>query len=218
LLLTSIPFEPRCEKPGNKSGAAGVALLLRRGRAIVGHSGDCRAVLGTLDEEGKCVAVNLTEDHKLENPGERERIEATGAWIKPAQEDPYFVPSRVYASRENRRLGPGLTMSRSLGDLDADPIGIIATPDVGFRTLAPGKDKFIVLASDGVWEFLSSEMVVEMVAGFVDRGEPAIQAARFLIAKAAHAWQVEEGDYRDDITAIVIFLDSLPSAIGPRSG
>ena len=64
-LLTSLRFEPRCEKPGNKSGAAGVALLLRRGRAIVGHSGDCRAVLGTLDEEGTCVTVNLTEDHKI---------------------------------------------------------------------------------------------------------------------------------------------------------
>ena len=31
-------------------------------------------------------------------------------------------------------------------------------------------------------------------------------AARFIIAKAALAWRVQEGDYRDDITAIVIYV------------
>ena len=56
------------------------------------------------------------------------------------------------------------------------------------RTLERGRDRFIVLASDGVWEFLSSEAVVEIVGGFLTRGEPAISAARFLIAKAALCW------------------------------
>ena len=106
-------------------------------------------------------------------------------------------------------------MSRSLGDIDADACGVIATPDVGFRPLVAGTDQFIVLASDGVWEFLPSQMVVEIVGGFLERGETAVSAARFLIAKAAMAWKIEEGDYRDDITAIVIFLDGLPGGLGP---
>ena len=46
------------------------------------------------------------------------------------------------------------------------------------------------------------EKVVEVVGGFLDRGEPAISAARFLIAMAALAWKTEEEDYRDDITAV----------------
>ena len=70
-----------------------------------------------------------------------------------------------------------------------------------------------MLASDGVWEFLSSEHVVEIVGGFLRRGEPALTAARFLIAKAALAWRNEEGDYRDDITAIVVYLRDLPSVL-----
>ena len=37
--------------------------------------------------------------------------------------------------------------------------------------------------------------------------EPAFEAARFLIAMAAYAWKTEEGDYRDDITAVVVYLD-----------
>ena len=49
--------------------------------------------------------------------------------------------------------------------------------------------------------------------GFLERGEPAIVAARFLIAKAALAWRCEEGDYRDDITAIVLYIKDLPAPL-----
>ena len=202
------------EVPGTTSGAAAVAMVLRQGRVLLAHSGDCRAVMGTHDAEGKLVSVELTHDHKLENPEEKARIEAAGGWIKPSEVEPYFAPARVYKDKKNRKLGPGLTMSRSLGDLDADEIGVIATPEVAFYSLAKGRDRFIVLASDGVWEFLSSADVVNIVGGFLSRGEPAINAARFLIAKAAVAWASDGDDYRDDITAIVIFIDSLPGALG----
>ena len=66
-----------------------------------------------------------------------------------------------------------------------------------------------VLASDGIWEFLSSELVVSVVGDFLERGEPANAAARYLIAKAAVEWKINEDVYRDDITAIVIYLKDL---------
>ena len=95
------------EAPGQKSGAAGVAVLLRGGRAIVAHTGDCRAVLGTLTGEFReLTAVDLTDDHKLETQCERDRIEGLGAFIKPAQHEPYFTPARVYADAADRRKGP----------------------------------------------------------------------------------------------------------------
>ena len=78
------------------------------------------------------------------------------------------------------------------------------------------RDKFIVMASDGVWEFLSSEDVAGIVNGFMEQGQDAIQAARFVIAKAAMAWRVEEGDYRDDITCIVLYLNDLPPSLAPK--
>lgn len=197
---------------GDESGAAGVAVLLNAGRLVMAHVGDCRAVLGTRDvDDGKVVAVELTKDHKLEDhPREVMRIHRAGSFIRPSQEVPYFLPARIFADKDNLRKGPGLTMARSLGDADADEAGVIPTPEVTFRALDSSEDEFIILASDGVWEFLSSEDVVEVVSGFLNRGEPAIVAARFLIAQAALAWRAEEGDYRDDITAIVVYCKDLP--------
>ena len=76
------------------------------------------------------------------------------------------MPSRrlLDSAQENPRGGPGLTMSRSLGDLDADPVGVIPTPEVSFRPVQMGRDKFVVLASDGLFEFISNETVVEVRA------------------------------------------------------
>ena len=202
--------------PAHESGAVAVAVILRRGRLTMAWAGDCRAIMGTRDEAagGALTCVELTKDHKLEDQGtEQHRIEATGAFIRPTVEEPYYSPARVFADRTNPKQGPGLTMSRSLGDCDADPCGIIPTPEVAFRQITPGKDAFIVLASDGLWEFISNDDVINIVGTFLEQGKDAIDATRFLIAKAAMAWRVEEGDYRDDITCIVLYLHDLPPSL-----
>lgn len=212
-----------------ESGACAAVVLFRLRRLIIAHAGDCRVVLGmreasTHDEGGEEEAgptfrpLDLTADHKLSGE-EAERVRRSGGWIsEPIDEtgsdfEHCFEPSRVYVGEGKRHLGPGLTMSRSLGDLDADGIGVIPTPEVSFRTLVGGRDRFVVLASDGLWEFLPSATVVDVVGDFLQRGEPAIHAARFLIAMAAHAWQTEEGGYRDDITAVVVYLDEVSQQI-----
>lgn len=47
-------------------------------------------------------------------------------------------------------------MSRSLGDEVAHSVGVSSVPEVKQFLLCPD-DKFIVIASDGVFEFLSNE-------------------------------------------------------------
>lgn len=55
-------------------------------------------------------------------------------------------------------------MTRSIGDSVAKSVGVIAEPEIKvFGNLAP-KDKFIVLASDGVWDRLSNEEVMNIIA------------------------------------------------------
>ncbi len=54
-------------------------------------------------------------------------------------------------------------MARSLGDQVVKPIGVIANPEVVERDIDFKKDRFVILASDGVWEFLSSEEVVHLI-------------------------------------------------------
>jgi serine/threonine protein phosphatase PrpC len=54
-------------------------------------------------------------------------------------------------------------MARSFGDLVAASVGVSPEPEVLDFELDPD-DKFIVIASDGVWEFLSNEQVFILVS------------------------------------------------------
>mmetsp|Transcript_24374 Transcript_24374/g.62871 ORF Transcript_24374/g.62871 Transcript_24374/m.62871 type:complete len:80 (+) Transcript_24374:964-1203(+) len=58
---------------------------------------------------------------------------------------------------------PGLAMSRSIGDHVATPIGVVADPELTSHELTPS-DEFLILASDGVWEFIDSQTAIDIVA------------------------------------------------------
>ena len=115
--------------------------------------------------------VRLSVDHRPTDPIERQRIEAAGAAVWEGCDDPQHgvEPARVYRDLGQRSSGPGLAMSRCLGDLDDADAGIVPTPDVRYYELSPQvprdgqRDLFLVLASDGVWEHLSDEEVVRLV-------------------------------------------------------
>lgn len=53
-------------------------------------------------------------------------------------------------------------MSRSLGDKAGREVGVISEPDI-YEILIKEDDKFIVIASDGVWEFLSNSDVISTI-------------------------------------------------------
>ena len=61
--------------------------------------------------------------------------------------------------------GPGLAMSRSIGDSIAGKIGVIPDPVITEHRITK-EDKFIIIASDGLWEFLSSQACVETVSNY----------------------------------------------------
>ena len=65
------------------------------------------------------------------------------------------------------------------------------------------------MASDGVWEFISSSEAVYLVQDCFDKDMGADEACKVLIKKAMDKWKEKEGDYRDDITAIVVNLKGL---------
>ena len=49
-------------------------------------------------------------------------------------------------------------MSRSFGDEVAASVGVIAEPEVT-EYLLTKNDKFLIMATDGIWEFMSSQEV-----------------------------------------------------------
>ena len=100
---------------------------------------------------------------------------------------------------------PGLAMSRSFGDAVACRVGVNAIPECREVTLTP-QDKIIVLASDGVWEFMANEEVASIIYPFYLQ-KNAEKAAETLVRAAFKRWKHEENYSIDDITCIVIFVD-----------
>uniref|UniRef100_A0A0D3DNG6 PPM-type phosphatase domain-containing protein n=1 Tax=Brassica oleracea var. oleracea TaxID=109376 RepID=A0A0D3DNG6_BRAOL len=54
-------------------------------------------------------------------------------------------------------------MARAFGDFCFKDFGLISVPDVSYRRLIE-KDEFVVLATDWIWDVLTNEEVVEIVA------------------------------------------------------
>ena len=69
-------------------------------------------------------------------------------------------------------------------------------------------DEAIVVASDGVWELLSSQDVADIVARC--NHENAEEICNIIVETASDMWKREEGEYRDDITVFVLLLPWCP--------
>ena len=66
------------------------------------------------------------------------------------------------------------------------------------------EDKFMILASDGVWEFLSNDEVVDLVVPYWHRNDLK-GACSTVVKESVAAWEREE-DSIDDITCIIVFF------------
>lgn len=110
-------------------------------------------------------------------------------------------PARVWLMHQDV---PGLAMSRSLGDAVAGSVGVIAEPEVLEFQLTP-EDKFMVLASDGVFEFITNEEIVKIVVPYWRLQDP-MGACEALVKESHMRWTTEE-EVIDDITCVVVFLN-----------
>ena len=208
------------------AGTTACVVLLQDRTLTIANVGDSRAVLarrrprksstntsspagvpglmglGGPPMESEFLALPLTEDQNPDLPDEFTRISNAGGYVT-ASPGP-GLSARVWLDATCTQIG--LAMARSIGDHSVSPVGVIADPVVT-RYELDDSDDFLVLASDGVWEFLESQEAVDIVAQNLDRG--ATKACQALIEAAAARWHDEEGEYRDDITAIVVRLPLL---------
>ena len=95
-------------------------------------------------------------------------------------------------------------MSRSIGDQIAHMVGVSPDPEV-MRFDLTSEDKFIVIASDGVWEFLSNETIGKIVWPYFVSNSPE-RAGNAIVRAAAAKWK-EHDSMIDDITCVTIFLE-----------
>ena len=187
------------------SGTTCISVIYTPKKLIIANIGDSRCVLGKYDKkENKFISENLSRDHKPTIPEEAERILKVGGRIRPMlDEDGEFIgPLRVYMKEKEM---PGLAMTRSFGDYFGSTAGTISEPEVTEHVFKE-EDKFIVIASDGLYEFIESEEVVKLVGEFYKKND-IVGCCEFLYKESYRRWIDEEEDTVDDITIIVVFFE-----------
>lgn len=173
-------------------------------------------------------ALPLSRDQTPYRRDERKRIRATGARImsldqieglEPINDDEDDMnsqwsddgelelgeeideggdPPRVWSPHGDY---PGTAFTRSLGDSIAEELGVSAEPEMVTRELSPD-DEIVVLASDGVFEFLTNQSVIDICAKFKDP----LAACRAVVAESYELWLQYELR-TDDITMICLFIE-----------
>lgn len=129
----------------HKSGTTCLVVIAENNLLTVANVGDSRAVM--CDFFG--AAIYLSVDHKpWENEDEKQRI----------------IDARGMIYHHGVWRVHGLAMSRSLGDNRRKKSKIIiATPEIYTFDLNVHRPKFIILASDGVWDVIKSEIAVAFI-------------------------------------------------------
>ena len=157
--------------------------------------GDSRVIIGK-DEEGKIAAEEFTHDHKSDTPKEKERILASGGRVFAVEyNDGIDGPPRVWLGHMHVS---DLAMSRSFGDAVAHTAGVISDPEFTERDLIES-DKFIVVSTDGLWEFVTNKETADMVA----HCENPTRAVEMLM-KETNPRRMAKEQVIDDITIIVL--------------
>jgi len=211
----------------------------RRNRVTICNVGDSRAVLGKAiqpngyGQRQALKAFPLSRDQTPYRKDERIRIRKTGARIlsldqleglEPINDkddgsdddegdielgeelDEGGDPPRVWSPDGDY---PGTAFTRSLGDALAEELGVYAEPEMLTREIKPD-DRVIIIASDGIFEFLTNQSVIDICAKFTNP----LEACRAVVAESYELWLQYELR-TDDITIICMFVEAItePSAM-----
>ncbi|KAE9599852.1 hypothetical protein Lal_00045786 [Lupinus albus] len=180
------------------SGSTAVTIVKQGSELFIGSIGDSRAIMGSKDSNDSMLAIQLTVDLKPDLPREAERIKQYKGRVFALQDEPEVL--RVWLPFDN---APGLAMARAFGDFCLKKYGVISVPEFYHHALTD-RDQFVVIASDGVWDVLSNEEVVEIVSSAPNRSS----AARIVVASAAREWKLKYPTSKmDDCAVVCLFFD-----------
>jgi len=188
----------------NMSGTTVASIILTPDKIICPNLGDSRAVLFKY-ESGIYYSKNLSRDHKPGEPDENKRIINNNGRVKKCYDEElkkFIGPDRVWLKNKEE---PGLAMSRSIGDKLAHTVGVSDEPEIKSFEY-DGSEKFLIVASDGIWEYLHGEDCIKIVRPFYEDDKNCEEAALALVKEAFRKWKRKEVVI-DDITVIIVFFD-----------
>jgi len=183
------------------SGSTAVVALIVEGLLLCGSVGDSRALLGSKGSPWRLLP--LTRDHRPGSPRENARISERGGRVEPNYDEnhePLGSP-RVWVPGQSL---PGLAMSRSLGDALVHRYGVTPEADIVVRQLRPW-DRILLLASDGIWTYLSNEEALQMAERNYHKRKAA-DTCEQLYKEAVRRWKLNSSRV-DDITVVTVFLN-----------
>ena len=167
-------------------------------KIISTNLGNTKTILITYDKKIKELNIIHTPCIKEE----RLRVEEHGGvidridWLKVG-------PLRVWFKGKKY---PGLTITRSLGDFEAIPLGIIPVPDIKEYDIDEEKIKILVMATNGVWEFLTNDKIMDITWQFYE-SEDAQGATEKIIETAGKIWRIKNPNNIPDLSAGVFFFN-----------
>ncbi|KAE8647968.1 probable protein phosphatase 2C 38 isoform X1 [Cucumis sativus] len=208
------------------------------GLLYIANAGDSRVVLGRFERTHKEVkAIQLSSEHNASIESVREELHS----LHPNDPQIVVLKHKVW------RVKGVIQVSRSLGDaylkkteFNREPLLpkfrlpepfhkpiLKAEPAIVVQKLYP-EDQFLIFASDGLWEYISNQEAVDIVHSCPRNG-----VARKLVKAALHGAakkremrytdlkKIDRGvrrHFHDDITVIVLFLDSHLISRSPSYG
>ncbi|XP_056272814.1 pyruvate dehydrogenase [acetyl-transferring]-phosphatase 2, mitochondrial [Pseudoliparis swirei] len=162
-------------------------------RIHVANAGDCRAVLGVLEEDGSWSALPLSQDHNTQNQAEVERIKnqhPTSERHTVVTDDRLLgvlMPLRGFGDvrfKWSLELQQSILANLESGvDLDSlnlyqytppnylTPPYLDVVPEITHHKLRP-QDRFLILGTDGLWDELGNEEAVRLVGEHLSGSHP----------------------------------------------
>jgi pyruvate dehydrogenase phosphatase len=160
------------------SGACSCVAHVKGNILNVANVGDCRAVVGHLDPDGTWRAIPMTTDQNVDNEVEVSRLRnshpksESGTIVKNDRLLGQLIPLRAFGDvRFKWSVSDLKSLAAAVGGNSIPnyipayyltPPYLIAQPDVTRHELRHS-DRFLVIASDGLWEAMSNKEVIDIV-------------------------------------------------------
>ncbi|KAG4175239.1 hypothetical protein ERO13_A11G172000v2 [Gossypium hirsutum] len=209
-------------------GSCCLVGVVCNGTLYIANVGDSRAVLGRLVKAtGEVLAIQLSSEHNVAIESVRQEMHS----LHPDDSHIVVLKHNVW------RVKGLIQISRSIGDVylkkaefNREPLYqkfrlrqpfrmpiLSSEPSVSMHELQP-HDQFLIFASDGLWEHLSNQVAVDIVQNHPRNGS-ARRLVKVALQEAAKKREMRYSDlkkidrgvrrhFHDDITVIVVFLDS----------